>query len=261
MLKTAWLILATVLFILPPIGAEATPSTHIWTPSTDIQPYKKIHLTADWYVPNTGKDDNGNSLHVLQVYGPTFSLLSDKPEDNLLGKIWSPLGKIMAETGFDYKKGLGTELDKSPLYLHYKFAAPEDAYFKGMPALAIGEFDMGTKQDETNNNVFYLKAARTFGKAGRFSAGYFTGNKKLLLDGNGAKDNAGLMFTWERTMTEISDKLWLCLDYQATQSAYGALNYGFSWKFNDHLAAIAGYDRYNNSDLTDTITLQLDVDF
>ena len=120
---------------------------------------------------------------------------------------------------------------------------------------------MGTKPDETNNNVLYFKAARTIGKVGRFSAGYFTGNRNLLLDKNGAKDNDGLMFTWERTMTEISDRLWACVDYQGSQSVYGALNYGFAWKFNDHLAAIVGYDQYNNPNLRDTITFQIDIDF
>ena len=261
MLKISLTIMAIILFVLASVSANATPSTHIWTPSTDIQPYKKIHMGADWYFPTKDTDKTGATVHVLQVYGPTFSLLSDKPEDNYLGKLWSPLGKIMAETGFDYKKGLGTELDKSPLYLHYKLAVLEDAYFKGMPALAIGEFDMGTKRDKTNNNVAYIKAARTFDKVGRFSAGYFMGNENLLIDNHGNKDNSGAMLTWERTMTELSDKLWLCVDYQATKSAYGALNYGFAWKFNDHLAAIAGYDQYNNPNFRNTITLQLDFDF
>jgi len=254
MRKICLAFMAIMLLLFSAMRADATPSTHVWTPSTDIQPYGKIHLTADWYAPTQDTDKTGAPVHVLQVYGPTFSLLSDKPENNCLGK-------VMAEAGFDYKKGLGTELDKSPLYFHYKLAVPEDAYFKGMPALALGEFDMGTKPDETNNNVLYFKAARTVDKVGRFSAGYFTGNKNLLLDKNGAKDNDGLMFTWERTMTEISDRLWACVDYQGSQSVYGALNYGFAWKFNDHLAAIVGYDQYNNPNLRDTITFQIDIDF
>ena len=126
----------------------ATPSTHIWAPSTDIQPYKKVHVTSDFYFPTTGKGTNADNYdqhnYVLQVYGLTFSLLSDKPEDNLLGKLWQPLGKIMAETGFDYKKGLGSFLDSNPWYFHFKFGVPEDAYFKNMPAFAVGAYDMGT---------------------------------------------------------------------------------------------------------------------
>ena len=245
--------------------ADATPTTLIWTPSTDIQPYKKTHVNLDWYFPVADEDANGNNLHVLQVYGPTLSLLSDKPEDNLLGKLWSPLGKVMVETGFDYKKGLGTQLDKHPWYFHFKLGIPEDAYFKNMPAFAVGAYDIGTKNDETDNNVLYFRLAKTvnFDKfnAGRVSAGYFTGNKKLLLDEDGEKDNAGFMAAWERCMPEISNRLWFCVDYQGTNSVYGALNYGFAWKFNDNLAVIVGYDQYNNTNFKDTSTLQIDIDF
>jgi len=243
----------------------ATPTTLIWTPSTDIQPYGKIHLNVDNYTPVKSRDHNDNKLYVQQVYGPTFSLLSDKPENNLLGKLWSPLGKVMAETGFDYKKGFGPVLDKWPVYFHFKLGVPEDAYFKYMPAFAIGSYDMGYKRNFTNNNVWYLRGAKTLniGKLnlGRFSAGYFNGNGRLLRDKNGLRDNGGAMLSWERTMSEISDKLWVCVDYQGTQSSYGAINYGFAWKFTNNVSAIVAYDSYNNPNSKGTITFQLDVDF
>lgn len=243
----------------------ATPTTLIWTPSTDIQPYKKIHLTVDNYTPVKSRDHFDNQLYVQQVYGPTFSLLSGKPEDNLLGKLWEPLGKVMAETGFDYKKGFGPTLDKWPLYFHFKLGVPEDAYFKYMPAFAIGSYDMGYKHNYTNNNVWYLRGAKTIniGKfnLGRFSAGYFNGNGRTLRDKNSERDNIGAMFAWDRVISEISDKLWLCVDYQGTQSAYGALNAGFSWKFTNNISAIVAYDIYNNPNYKDTITFQLDIDF
>lgn len=249
--------------------AYATPSTHIWTPSTDIQPYKKIHVTADTYTPTTGKSTNSDNYdqhnYVQQVYGLTFSLLSDKPEENLFGKFWSPLGKTMAETGFDYKKGYGPFYDSTPWYFHFKLGVPEAAYFKNMPAFAVGSYDMGTRSQRTNYNVWYFKGAKTLvlGRLnlGRFSAGYFRGNGRLLRDKNGLRDNNGPMFAWERTMSEISDKLWLCVDYQGTQSSYGALNLGFSWAFTKDISAILAYDIYNNRNLTDTITFQLDVNF
>jgi len=243
----------------------ATPSTLIWAPSTDIQPYKKVHFNADTYTPVRSLDRNGNKTYVQQVYGPTFSLFSDKPEDNILGKLWKPLGKIMAETGFDYKAGFGPTLDNWPFYFNFKFGVPEDAYFKYMPAFVMGGYDLGTKHNYTNNNVWYLRGAKTLniGKMnlGRFSAGYFNGNARLLLDKNGERDNAGLLLAWERTMTEISDKLWVCVDYQGTQSSYGAINYGFAWKFNSNVSAILGYDIYNNPNYRDTVTFQLDFDF
>jgi len=243
----------------------ATPSTHIWTPSTDIQSYKKIHLTTDNYTPVQGKDKLGNLTYVQQVYGLTFSLLSDKPEDNFLGKVWSPLGKVMAETGFDYKKGFTSALDVWPWYFHFKFGVPEDAYFKYMPALAAGIYDMGIKHHKTDNNVAYFKGAKTVSvgnlNLGRFSVGYFNGNAKLLRARNGERDNVGAMFAWERVMSEISDKLWICADYQGTESSYGAMNYGLSWKWTNNISTILGYDVYNNHNLRDTVTFQLDVDF
>ena len=246
-------------------SAYATPATLIWTPSADIQPYGKIHLNIDNYTPVAKHDANGNRIYVQQVYGPTFSLLSGKPENNLLGKLWSPLGKIMAESGFDYKKGFGPVLDKWPVYFHFKLGVLEDAYFKYMPALAIGSYDMGYKHNFTNNNVWYLRGAKTLniGKVnlGRFSAGYFNGNGRLLRDKNGLRDNSGPMLAWERVMSEISDKLWLCVDYQGTQSSYGAINYGFSWKFTNNVSAIIAYDIYNNKNLRPTVTFQLDADF
>lgn len=243
----------------------ATPSTHIWAPSTDIQPYKKIHLTGDFYFPTTKKDSADNHLHVNQVYGLTFSLLSDKPEDNLLGKFWFPLSKVMAEAGFDYKKGYGSVLDTYPWYFHFKLGLPEGAYFEYMPALAIGAYDIGTKHDKTDYDLWYVKAGKTVTinglNLGRFSLGYFSGSGKLLRDKDGLRDNNGALVCWERVMTELSDKLWLAVDYQGTQSSYGALNFGFAWKFTDNISAIAGYDIYNNRNNTDTVTLQVDIDF
>jgi hypothetical protein len=255
----------SLVFIILGFGlAYATPTTLIWSPSTDIQPYKKIHINADTYMPVKKKDHNDNRLYVQQVYGPTFSLLSEKQEDNLLGKLWSPLGKIMAETGFDYKKGFGPSLDKWPIYFHFKLGVPEDAYFKYMPAFAVGCYDMGYKHNYTNNNVWYLRGAKTLniGKInlGRLSAGYFNGNGRTLRDKNSERDNAGLLLGWERVMTEISDKLWICADYQGTQSNYGALNFGCSWKFTKNITAIIAYDIYNNPNAKDTITFQLDLD-
>lgn len=269
MRKYKVIVLGLALCVMSCARAYATPSTLIWAPSTDIQPYGKVHFGADTYIPTTAKGTNADNYdqhtYVLQVYGPTFSLLSDKPENNFLGKVWSPLGKIMAETGFDYKKGLGPYYDTYPWYFHFKLGVPEDAYFKGMPAFAFGSYDMGIKRHKTDNDVWYFRCAKTLyiGKLGlgRFSAGYFSGNGRLLRDKNGLRDNNGPMFAWERTMSEISDKLWLCVDYQATQSGYGTMNYGFAWKFTNNVSAIVGYDIYNNHNFTDTVTFQLDIDF
>lgn len=85
-LKNNWFLIlfwAVVLACLPFGAAYATPTTLIWAPSTDIQPYKKIHLNTDVYIPTQKKDVNGQHLYIQQVYGPTVSLLSDKPADKM----------------------------------------------------------------------------------------------------------------------------------------------------------------------------------
>ncbi|MCX5692145.1 MAG: hypothetical protein NTX47_00425, partial [Candidatus Omnitrophica bacterium] len=108
------------------------------------------------------------------------------------------------------------------------------------------------------------KAAKTFAiddvSLGRISLGYFKGDGNLLAHGS-KKDNTGLLFAWERAMPEISEKLWICLEYQGTKSSYGAWNTGFSWKFADNVSGLFGYDFYNDKDLADTYTVQVDIDF
>ena len=162
------------------------------------------------------------------------------------------------------KSGLGT-LDDYPLYGNAKLGIPEDALAKGVPALAVGVFDVGTKADLTDYNVLYAKAAKTFMvdsvSLGRVSVGYFVGNDQLLLDADGEKDEQGVMVAWERTMTEWSDRLWLCAEYMGTKSAYGTVSLGASWKFAPTVAVLGGYSIFNNDALPGTATVQVDIDF
>ncbi|MDP2938901.1 MAG: hypothetical protein Q8O13_02310 [Candidatus Omnitrophota bacterium] len=225
----------------------ATPSTHIWAPSTDVQAYKKWHITSDFYVP-TENDVNDARPSTVTNFGLTVGIL--------------PFKKLNAEVGFDHKSGTG--VDDYPMYFNAKLGIPEDVYGKFFPALAGGIYDVGTKDGKTNYNVGYFKAGKTLAledlSLGRFSLGYFNGNSKLLKHGE-KKDSVGILACWERTMTEISDKLWVAVDYQGTKSSYGTLNLGFAWKFADNVSAIFGYDIYNNRDLANTFTVQVDIDF
>jgi hypothetical protein len=244
--KTAFLTALAIIVLTT--GAYATPSTHIWAPSTDIQPFKVLHIGHDLYVPVT-QNDAGDRVASINDLGLTIGVL--------------PCKKLNAEIGFDYRSGLGTA-DNHPWYFNAKVGVPEDAFGKGFPAIAAGLYDLGTKKDLTDYNLYYAKIARTIpgtkNSLGRVSVGYFTGNKKLMLDDKGEKDNSGLMIAWERTMTEWSSKLWLCVEYQGTKSAYGSFNFGAAWKFSDNVAVIAGYDIYNADNLVNTFTWQLDID-
>lgn len=250
-MKTATILRLLVTGILL-IGAtdqvQATASTHIWAPSTDIQAYKLMHMTVDMYLPIEG-DALGSRIPSVTNLGLTIGVL--------------PFQKINMEIGFDHKSGLGN-LDNYPLYGNAKVGIPENALFKFSPALAVGVFDIGTKADLTDFNIIYFKAARTLNvgttSLGRFSVGYFTGNDKLLLDDRGEKDNTGLLAAWERTMTEWSDKLWLCAEYMGSESAYGTFNVGLAWKFAPNVAVVGGVNVFNNSDLASTSTIQVDID-
>ena len=226
----------------------ATASTHIWAPSTDVQPYKKWHVTSDYYVP-TESNTIGTRPNTITNFGLTAGVL--------------PFEKLNAEVGFDHKSGYG-DLDDYPWYFNTKVGIPENAYGKFFPALAVGIYDVGTKENKTASDIVYVKAAKTFSAGnlslGRVSLGGFRGDEDILVHGD-KKDNEGLLFAWERSMPEISDKLWLCLEYQGTRSSYGTWNAGFSWKFADNVAGLFGYDFYNDKNLADTYTVQVDIDF
>jgi len=91
--------------------------------------------------------------------------------------------------------------------------------------------------------------------------------KKLKVrykDEAGKEDNDGVLLSWERTLSEISDKLWVAVDYMGGDSSFGVLSYGFSWKFAPNTSVIFGYVDQNNDKLMlveDWFTMQVDIDF
>lgn len=229
--------------------AHATASTHIWAPSTDTQPWGTGHITEDIYVP-TEKNSDDSRARTITDSGLTFGML--------------PFKKLNAEAGLDYKTGYGN-IDRYPIYFNAKLAIPEGTYGPYFPAIAGGIYDIGTQRNRTDYNISYVKAAKTLTiekfSLGRFSLGYFWGNDKLLLNEDGEKDANGIFWAWERTMTEISDRLWVCVEYQSTRSLYGALNLGFSLQLTKDVSVIAGYQFYNNRNAADTVTIQVDINF
>ena len=240
--------------------ASATPSTHIWSPSTDVQGYGLFHLTADMYLPVKADKEADVRPNTVTNLGLTVGVL--------------PYEKLNLEVGFDHIAGYG-DLDNHPMYFNAKAGIPENAYGSYFPALAAGGYMFGTEgggearaghvsELGTDYNVYYVKAAKTFDPLGRFSVGYYTGNKKLLVDETGKEDNDGILLSWERTLSEISDKLWVAVDYMGGDSSFGVLSYGFSWKFAPNTSVIFGYVDQNNDKLMlveDWFTMQVDIDF
>ena len=225
--------------------AHATPSTQIWIPSTDIQPFKTLHFNFDTYI-RTKNEEGGDKLPPVVVLGPTVGIL--------------PFEKVQAEAGFDLIHA-GTDADDYPLYFHGKLGTPEGSLFRSSPAIAVGGYNFGTKSDVTNQNIVYGLVARTFPVIGRLSVGYFAGNDKILVDANGSKDEKGVLLSWDRTLSEISDNLWAAVDYQGTDSAIGALSFGISYAFAKNASIIFGYDIYNEKKTGGENTFTVQVDF
>jgi hypothetical protein len=231
----------------------STPSTQIWIPSTDFQKWKTMHLGLDNYI----RTSNINGIRGAGVFDAGFTT-------GLL-----PFEKFQGEIGVDYLYMGESNYDNHPIYFNAKIGLPEDALFKGFPAVALGAYNFGLKTNLTNYNIIYGEIAKTIPILGRLSVGYYTGNDKVLVDENLKKANNGVLLSWDRTMTEISDKLWLAVDYQGGKNYLGALSFGASWAFSKNVSVIFGYDIYNNKNAyyntnnqnANTFTAQVDINF
>jgi len=271
--STAIFSLAAMLVLTAAGAAMATPSTQIWIPSTDIQPYKTFHLGIDNYIraSGVGKSTGDPTKRDPNVYdiGPEVGVL--------------PFDKLQMEVGFDFYSNSTEPNDNHPFNGNFKLGTPEDSLFKYSPAIAAGMYNIGPNNYGgtvngapgtaagvlSGQNIAYVLAAKTVPaigavpSLGRLSAGYYHGSARALVDPSGHSANDGVLLSWDRTMTEISDKLWLAVDYQGGNNVDGALNLGFSWSFAKNVSVIFGYDIYKEKSLAgaDTFTTQLDINF
>jgi len=251
--KSRYGILTLVMVLVINQAINATPSTQIWIPSTDFQSWKTFHLGIDNYIRTV--KINGIRGAGMYDLGLTTGLL--------------PFKKLQAEIGVDYLYMGDNNYDNYPIYFNAKIGLPENALFKNSPAIALGAFNFGLKKNLTNYNIIYGEIAKTIPILGRLTVGYYTGNDKVLVDENLKKANSGFLFSWDRAMTEISDRLWLAVDYQGGKSYLGALNLGASWAFSKNVSVIFAYDIYNNKNAyyntnnqnANSFTTQLDINF
>jgi len=247
------LLIVAVLCFLTSEYSYSTPSTQVWIPSTDFQKWKSMHLGLDNYI-RTAKTDGVRGAGIFDL-GLTTGLL--------------PFEKFQGEIGVDYLSMGDNNYDDHPVYFNAKLGFPEGALFKNSPAIAFGAYNLGLEKNLTNYNILYGVIAKTIPILGRISAGYYTGNEKLLVDENLKKANDGLLLSWDRTMAEISDKLWLAVDYQGGNNYLGALNFGAAWSFSKNVSVILGYDIYNNKKAyyntnnqnANSFTAQVDINF
>jgi hypothetical protein len=248
-----FLITAVLVFSVSCEFAFSTASTQIWIPSTDFQKWKTIHLGLDNYI-RTSKINGVRGAGIFDL-GLTTGLL--------------PFEKFQVEIGVDFLSMGDSQYDDHAFYFNAKIGFPETVLFKGSPAIAFGAYNFGLKKNLTDYNIIYGVIAKTIPIIGRLSVGYYMGNEEVLVDENLMKEDKGLLLSWDRTMTEISDKLWLAVDYQGGKNYLGALNFGVSWTFSKNVSVIFGYDIYNNRNTyyntnnqnANTFTAQVDINF
>ncbi len=236
---------AAALVALASSMALATPSTQIWIPSTDVKGFKEVNISIDNYARFSSKADAGVNTYDV---GVTVGVL--------------PYEKFKFEVGTDFMTDnvAGSSMAQHPISFNFKGGVPEDAFFGGMPAVAAGMFGINTASDPLSANVAYGLIARTLPVIGRLSVGGYNGAERSL----GAKKNTGLLASWDRTMTEISDKLWLAVDYQGGTNFLGAISVGGSWAFSKQVSLLIGANVYNPGQNTltggkPTFTTQLDI--
>lgn len=256
------MILAAALTLTCASAALATPSGQIWIPSTDAKGFKEVNISIDNYIRMSHAADAKSNYYDA---GVTVGV--------------SPFEKFKVEVGVDYytdnlNVGGSSTASAHPIVFNFKGALPEDAFFKGMPAFAAGMFGIGTfdrgEAGNTMSNVAYGLVAKTLPVVGRFSVGGYHGAAKNLISDTGAKANTGVLASWDRTMSELSDKLWLSVDYMSGNSGFGALSVGGSWAFTPNVSLLVGANFYNPfydpqggalPGGKPTITTQLDINF
>jgi len=260
----------TILLLVATVGiAQATPTGQIWIPSTDVQAFLTGRLEIDNYFRASGTKNAagpGSRDPNTMDLGITAGVL--------------PFKKLQMEIGFDYLVTASDPNDQHPWSGNFKLATPEDSLFTFSPALAVGLYngrpakDIATRDApsvSSGQNIVYGLVAKTvpalgaLPSLGRFTAGYYRGAKRALVD-NADPDlakpaNDGVLLSWDRIMKEINKKLWFGVDYQGGDNVTGAFNFGASWDFTDSIQLLLGYDIYNKKSLAGSNTFTTQVNF
>jgi hypothetical protein len=253
MMKRVKMLAAAAAIVAMACGsAMATPSTQIWIPSTDAKDFKNVHIDIDNYARFSSKTDAGPNYYNL---GLSAGVL--------------PFENLKLEVGVDFLKagivgvdstGNAVSGDDHPFYFNAKLATPEGAFgIKALPAFAVGGFNFGTVS-ATEQNIVYALVAKTLPVIGRLSVGGYNGTEKTL----GTKANNGVLASWDRSMPEISDKLWLAVDYMSGNNYNGEISVGGSWAFSKQISLIVGAVFFNPyQDVKPggkpTLTTQIDI--
>lgn len=237
-MKFAKIIAAAGLAVAVTCGsAMATPTGQIWIPSTDAKALKEVTVNLTNIARFSNAADAGPNYYDV---GIVTGLL--------------PFESVKLEIGVDYlTTGSKMKADDYPFYFNTKLATAEDIGFKGMPAFAVGAFNLGTydmpdKGLSTRQNIAYGLVAKTIPVIGRISAGGYYGAKRALANGTNTVDtsmNSGMMASLDRSIPEVSDKLWMAIDYMSGNNGNGQLGVGLSWAFSKQITLLTGVQVFN----------------
>ena len=241
----------SALFLTVMLGTAtvyATPSTTYWTTAViDVQPYKVWHLGIDNYF-TVLKDDPDAGAFPTDV-GLTVGVL--------------PYEKIQLEVGVDLLENMidSTTGKDNPLFFNFKFGTPEGSLFPGSPGIAAGMWNIGTKSDVTDYNIFHAMVGKSIPQVGRIHVGAYSGNKDLLISSKREEDATGFMIGWDRWL--VKDKFMLAADYASGDNAIGAGGFGLYWFFAPNASMLMGPVFFNDDGINGEWkwTTQLDVNF
>jgi len=241
---------ASAMVALASSMALATPSTTYWTPMVmDIQGYKSLHLGIDNYFTVDKRASSGDQSAFPTDLGLTIGVL--------------PFEKFQMEIGVD-----ANYPSDNPYMFNAKVGAPEDALFKGAPALQVGIFNVGTKDKVTNQDVVYGVIGKTIPVLGRLTAGPYIGNAGTLKNINGNAENAGFMLAFDRGFFPAKDsagneysKVVLAADYASGKNAIGGGGVGVYYYFTKDISLLTGPVWFNEKAINGTWkwTTQLDI--
>ncbi|MBI4974411.1 MAG: hypothetical protein HZC19_01140 [Candidatus Omnitrophica bacterium] len=252
-MKSKFLVLSIIAFNLFSFTlVYATPSTTYWTPDTsDIQPYRVVHITYDNYVTHDSS--------FPADYGLTVGVL--------------PFEKLQMEVGYDML--MPTNKDKwlqDGSYFNAKIGSPEGALFENSPAWNIGIFNVGFTEDKTDYDIMDVIIGKTLPwNLGRVHLGGYYGLtatlQKTATGGDG--DRGGFMIAYDKGFFPVKDdkgefnRFVLAADYATGKNAIGGGGVGLYVYFTRDISLLTGPVWFNDSDLNGDLkwTLQLDVNF
>jgi hypothetical protein len=206
----------------------------------DIQPYGVFHIGVDNYT-TIGKKGlaSGGSMFPTD-FGITVGIL--------------PFEKIKMEVGIDL-----LEPSDDPLFFNAKVGILENTFFNESPAFNIGIFNVGTKKDVTDYNIFNFVIGKTLPlNLGRLHIAYYTGGNTLK-DSNGNVDNNGFMFGYDKYIYE--DKIMFAADYASGKNAIGGYGVGLYYFFTSSISLLVGPVWFNDTGVNGDMkwTSQLDI--